>query len=510
MKVVSADQMREIDRITIQERGIPGRQLMEHAGRSVADEIVERFERGAVAVVAGKGNNAGDGLVVARHLVGHHWPVTLFFLSDPGGLRGDARAMCDALPTDVARVRIESPEQLRDALRDFELIVDAILGTGVKGPVTGLFGEAIEVLNSASRPIVSVDIPSGLSADTGPIEGPVVRATRTVTIGLPKLGMVVEPGIRFTGTVSVAAIDFPQDLLNDRKIRTNLLTENMINLYLPERPPDGHKGTFGSVLIVGGSPGMTGAPVMASRAAMRSGVGLVYCVTPEQIDPLVTVRLLEELTIALPSEDGRHFDVRSLPMLISRAAQMDAIAIGPGIGRAPGTQQFVRKAVEELELPMVIDADALNALGGHLDVLHGRKAPTVLTPHPGEMSRLIGQSTQQIQENRIGAARNLAVNFSVVVVLKGAQTVVAEPDGGVYINPTGNTGLAKGGSGDVLTGLIAGLAAQTGKVLPATLCGVFLHGLAADLAADTIPPRGMIPSDVIEHIPKAFEALMRE
>lgn len=509
MKVVTAEQMRQIDRVTIDERGIPGHQLMEHAGQAVADQICERFETGRVAIVAGKGNNAGDGFVVARLLAERRWSVTVFLLADPTEIRGDARTMHEAIPEQVWQIRVEEPGQLRDALKEFDLVVDAILGTGTQGAVRGLFGEAIETINGAVLPVVSVDIPSGLPTDGGPIEGPVVRAAYTVTMGLPKLGMTIHPGVEFTGTVTVASLEFPEELLNDPAIQVNLLTDAMIDAYLPPRPRDGHKGTFGSVVIVGGSPGMTGALVLAGRSAMRSGVGLVFCATAEALQPLVAGRLVEELTIGLPSTDGRHLDTVSLRPLATQAVRMKAIALGPGVGRAEGTQQFVRKAVEQIQLPMVIDADALTALGGHLDVLLARKVCTILTPHPGEMSRLTGKSTAQIQADRLGAARKLALNFRVVVVLKGAQTVVADPDGSIYINPTGNTGLAKGGSGDVLTGLIAGLLAQTSVALPSALCGVFLHGLAADLAARSIPPRAMIASDVIEHLPETIQTVSK-
>jgi len=509
MKVVTAEQMRQIDRITIEERGIAGEQLMEHAGQAVAEQICERFEPCRVAIVAGKGNNAGDGFVVARLLAERQWAATVFLLADPAELRGDARTMYEAIPEQVGQIRIEDPGQLRDGLNKSDLVVDAILGTGIEGPVRGLFGEAIETINGSVLPVVSVDIPSGLPANGGPIEGPVVRAAHTVTMGLPKLGMVIHPGVEFTGTVTVASLDFPEELLNDSAIEVNLLTEGMIDAYLPPRPRDGHKGTFGSVLIVGGSPGMTGALVLAGRSAMRSGAGLVFCATTEGLQPLVAGRLVEELTIGLPSTDGRHLDSVSLGVLTAHARRMKAIALGPGLGRAEGTQQFVRKAVEEIRLPMVIDADALNALGGHLDVLLARTTCTILTPHPGEMARLTGKSTAQIQADRLGVARKLALDFRVVVVLKGAQTVVADVDGSIYINPTGNTGLAKGGSGDVLTGLIAGLLAQNRAALPSALCGVFLHGLAADLAARSIPPRAMISCDVIDHLPEAFQTVSK-
>jgi len=509
MKVVTAEQMREIDRVTIGQRGVPGAQLMERAGQAVTDDICERFEPDSAAVVAGKGNNAGDGFVVARLLTQRNVRVSVFLLANPEELHGDAKTMYEALPEQLQQVRIEDVSRLREALKDFDLIVDAILGTGVQGPVHGLFGEAIEAINASRLPVLSVDIPSGLPTGGGPVEGPVVRAAHTVTMGLPKLGMLVHPGVEYTGTVTVAGLDFPEDLLNSPDISIHLLTEGMIREYLPPRPTDGHKGTFGSLLIVGGSQGMTGAIVLASRAAMRSGVGLVYCAMAEALQPQVAARLAEELTIPIPSRDGQSLDLLSLATIAQHAVRMKAVALGPGIGRAEGTERMVRKLVEELQVPMVIDADALNALGGHLDVLYARQAPTILTPHPGEMSRLTSLTVRQVQADRIGTARQLATDFKVIVVLKGAQTIVADPDGTIYINPTGNTGLAKGGSGDVLTGLTAGLLAQGCLPLRSALCGVFLHGLAADLAADTIPPRAMIATDVIEHLPKAFQTIAK-
>ncbi|MCX8035669.1 MAG: NAD(P)H-hydrate dehydratase [Candidatus Sumerlaeia bacterium] len=509
MKIVTAEQMRRIDRITIEERGIPGVQLMEKAGQAVADAVCERFSPDSVAVVTGKGNNAGDGFVVARILHQRRIHVVVFLMADPEELRGDAKTMFEALPATVPRVRIEDVRRLADALPRFDLIVDAILGTGIQGPVKGLFGEAIEAINATGLPVVSVDIPSGLIAEGGPILGPVIRAAHTVTMGLPKLGMLVQPGIAYTGTVSVADLDFPADLLNDPNIHLNHLTGKMIAGLLPPRPADGHKGTFGSVLIIGGSPGMTGAPVMAARAAMRSGVGLVFCAVTEALQGQIAARLLEELTLETPSSDKSRFDLSSLPSLLGHISRMEAVALGPGIGRAEPTEMFVRRAVETIPVPLVVDADALNALAGHLEAVRQRKAATVLTPHPGEMSRLTGQPVAEIQGDRIGAARALAADVRAVVVLKGAQTVIADPDGEVFINPTGNTGLAKGGSGDVLTGLIAGLLAQSGNALSAALCGVFLHGLAADLCAETIPPRTMIASDVIANIPAAFSSLAK-
>ncbi len=509
MKIVTAEQMRRIDRITIEERGIPGVQLMEKAGQAVADAVCERFSPDSVAVVTGKGNNAGDGFVVARILHQRRIHVVVFLMAGPEELRGDAKTMFEALPAAVQRVRVEDIRQLADALPRFDLIVDAILGTGIQGPVKGPFGEAIEAINATGLPVVSVDIPSGLIAEGGPIQGPVVRAAHTVTMGLPKLGMLIQPGIAYTGTVSVADLDFPADLLNDPNIHLNHLTGKMIAGLLPPRPADGHKGTFGSVLIIGGSPGMTGAPVMAARAAMRSGVGLVFCAVAEALQGQIAARLLEELTLETPSSDKHRFDLSSLPSLLGHASRMEAVALGPGIGRAEATEMFVRRAVEAIPVPLVVDADALHALTGHFDAVRQRKAPTVLTPHPGEMSRLTGRPVAEIQSDRIGAARTLAADVRAVVVLKGAQTVIADPGGEVFINPTGNTGLAKGGSGDVLTGLIAGLLAQSGNALSAALCGVFLHGLAADLCAETIPPRAMIASDVIAHIPAAFSAVAK-
>jgi NAD(P)H-hydrate epimerase len=362
-------------------------------------------------------------------------------------------------------------------------------------------------MNTSRAPVLAVDIPSGLPADGSPLEGPVVRAARTVTMGLPKRGMMIHPGIEFTGAVTVADLGFPHDLIEDPSIKLNIHSLAEMKLMLPARPPDGHKGTFGTVLILAGSRGMTGAAALAARAASRSGVGLVYSAMPKDLAPVFEPLLVEAVKHVIPSSAGDRFDSRSIKAALGLASEADAVALGPGLSTLRGVSDFVNAFAGKHDGPLVIDADGLNALGENPELLKKRSAPTIITPHPGEMSRLSGISIQQIQSNRIAAAQDFAQRHGVTVALKGAQTIIADPDGETCINTSGNSGLAKGGSGDVLTGLIAGLLAQGLSAGRAARLGVFLHGLAGDKAAQKTGVRAMIPSDVIDCLGKAFRAI---
>jgi NAD(P)H-hydrate epimerase len=520
MKVVTAQQMRRIDQVTIQDRGIPGAVLMDRAGRGIAREALERFQPESVAVITGKGNNAGDGFVAARELLAHGVATTLFMLRLPEELEGDALDAFQKLPPETKKVIGPGPGTLREHLIQFDLAIDAIFGTGLVGPVKPPFDAIIEAINGAQVNVLSIDIPSGLPSDPVPFSetrnpksenaafGPCVRATVTVTIGLPKLGMIVDPGVRTTGAVVVQDIGFPRDLLADAAIATNLMTPEEARELLPERTPGGNKGTFGRVMVLGGSEGMTGAAILAAQAAARSGVGLVYSCYPHPLGPVMESRLLEPVKLPLggsvPWFIADHAD-----RALRHAEQMQAVALGPGLGRNPETQAFVREIVRRVRAPLVIDADGLRLLAENLDDLQHRPGPTVLTPHPGEAADLLGCTVAEIEAGRLGAFTDLASTYEVVVVLKGAQTVTTTPDGQRTINPSGNTGLAKGGSGDVLTGLIAGLLAQGCAPGDAARLGVFVHGLAADIAAERDSVRGMIPSDVIDHLGRAFARLER-
>lgn len=521
MKIVTGEQMREIDRISIEEKRIPGLKLMEHAGESVVNEVLDRFSPTSVAVVTGKGNNAGDGFVVARLLAQKGIFTTVLMLATPQSLSRDAKTNFELLPPETVVIPVKHYDQLLKELAKHECVIDAILGTGIKGKVRGFYARAIEAINLTDTHIVAIDIPSGLPADGEPVEGTCVKAHLSVTMGLPKLGMVIHPGIEYTGKVVVADIGFPKSLIRDKKIQMNLINDRMVAEALPSRPSQGHKGTFGKLLIVAGSEGMTGAAVLCARAAMRSGVGLVYLCAAKKLNPSFESHLIEPITIPMEHSPDGFLSEDSLDEILRRSAQCDAVVIGPGLGQNPKTVSLVKKLLEQIGRPIILDADGLNAISDTPDLLLRVKRRIVLTPHPGEIARITNTTTKQVQSERIGIARQFAEKYGSVVALKGAQTIIGEPSGQCYINPTGNTGLAKGGSGDVLTGLIGGLRAQLEQVptkgkndevdnrnaLDSCLCGVYLHGSSADIASTDINTRAMIPSDVIQYIGKAFDAL---
>ena len=506
MKVVTSEEMRRIDRVTIEQRRVPGLELMNRAGAAVAREALARFEPDSVAIVTGKGNNAGDGFVVARELMERNLPVTVFMLAPPESLQGDALLAFQRMGK--AHVILEpSLDLLREELKRYDLIVDAIFGTGLNGPVRAPWDAAIEVINAAGVNVLAIDSPSGLPADPGVEIGAHIRAAATVTIGLPKVGMLLDPGVRATGEVTVAEIGFDADLLTSEELTINLTTPREAAALLPDRRAGGHKGTFGNALIFGGSPGMTGAAVLAARAAARSGVGKVYVAYPEALGAIFETLLIEPVKLPLGGEDD-WFHADQAEAAVMAALDMQAVAIGPGLGQHKGTRKFLYELIERVSAPMVIDADGLNLLAAEPGRLERRAGPTILTPHPGEAARLLGKTTAKIEANRLEAMAEFAAWYRVTIVLKGAQTIITD-SGGIQrsINPTGNSGLAKGGSGDVLTGLLAGLLAQGLGSEEAAKLAVFMHGMAADFAAAKLGVRAMLPSDVIDHFGAAFLAL---
>jgi ADP-dependent NAD(P)H-hydrate dehydratase / NAD(P)H-hydrate epimerase len=504
MKLVTAEEMRRIDTATIQERNVTGLELMERAGEAAAETILSEYEPHCVGVVTGKGNNAGDGLVVARVLAQRDVRVRVLTLIEPQNLSDAGRANFERLPEGVEILDRHSVPLMATAFEGCDVIVDAILGTGITGPVRGTFGEAIAVMNSLDIPVVAIDIPSGLNADTGLAEGACVIADLTVTMGLPKRGLVLGQGPEFCGQVVVADIGFPEDLLQDPNLKLHALDEDDVSENLPDRPFDGHKGTFGSLLVVAGQIGMSGAAYLTTATALRSGCGLVYAAFPGDISHVLAGQLVEAIKIPIPGGSGHFLTHDSWDAFEPYFVKADAIALGPGIGTRPETARLVDEMVC-LDIPMVIDADGLNCLGTKAQYLGKRPAPTIVTPHPGEMGRLLGIPTDEVQENRIEMASRLAQDAQVVVVLKGPRTLVAAPDGRVFVNTTGNNGMAKGGSGDVLTGLIGGLLAQGCSALGAACAGVYLHGLAGDLARDEMGVRGMTAGDILRMIPEALK-----
>ena len=514
MYLVTATEMQAMDRMAIERFGIPGRVLMENAGREAARIFRSHFPTPAgrpVGVMAGRGNNGGDGHVIARCLAASGYPVTVFLLGAADRVRGDAAEnlrLLQALGIPLVEVPDEETfDRHAPRMREVGLWVDALFGIGLAKPVEGLFRKAIDFVNGAGRPVVSVDLPSGLDADTGRPLGACIRAQLTVTFGLPKIGLVVHPGAGFAGKVEVADIGIPAAVADLVAPRQRLLTPEGVRRMLPQRPADAHKGLAGHLIVVGGSPGKSGAAAMTATAALRIGAGLVTVAAAASLNPVLEALSLEAMTAPLPDGGTGVLGAGAGTGLTALCRGKSCLALGPGLGTAPETGELVRGLVRSAEAPMVIDADGLNHLAGHLDLLQGLRLPVVLTPHPGEMARLVGTDAAAVQRDRIGCARRLAVDRGVHVVLKGAGTVVALPDGTVFLNPTGNPGMASGGMGDVLTGAIAGLICQGAAAADAACAGVYLHGAAADALAATVGPRGYLAGDVMRELPAALARL---
>lgn len=514
MRVVSAAEMRELDRRAIEEYGIPGIVLMENAGLNVVEVVKNMLgdvRDKVICIFAGKGNNGGDGYVVARHLFNLGAKVRLFLLAKASEIMGDAGANLNIWKKMGQTVTIiNKDDDLADiclSLESSDLIVDSIFGTGFKGTPDQPAAGIIQAINNSGKPSVAVDIPSGLEADTGLINGPCVRATRTVTFGLPKLGLVQEPGASYAGKLHIANISIPSFLLSAKQLKRHLLTQETVSNWVIRRPAALHKGDCGHVLVVAGSPGMTGAACLTALGAARAGAGLVTLAVPAGLQKLVAGKLIEIMTVALPESTGQTIGRDAADDILLLAKRADVVALGPGITTHPETASMVRELLPALNLPCVLDADGLNCLAGNTDIFSRIAVPFVLTPHPGEMARLTGKTTAEIQKRRLSIAEQKAKDWQKVILLKGAATIVASPEGTVYINSTGNPGMATGGSGDLLTGIVAGFLAQGLGALEAAAVGAYLHGMAGDYAARQKGQRGLLAGDILDHLPAAIRKI---
>jgi hydroxyethylthiazole kinase-like uncharacterized protein yjeF len=523
MKVVTSAAMQEIDKRTIEEYGVPGAVLMERAGLAVVSRIKELFGRKRVVVVAGPGNNGGDGIVVARELHNEGWDVEAFLVSGSENLRGDALLQHNFAMKLGVRMRPVEELLARDVsvFRKHSIIVDSIFGTGLGKNITGRILEVIKVINRSGMPVISVDIPSGISSDNGQVMGDAVKADCTVTFGLPKRGHVLYPGAQYTGTLIVEAIGFPREFLASEKIRTELLERDDVSRLVPERKKYSHKGDYGHVLIVAGSKGKTGAAFMAAKACLRTGAGLVTIGVPESLADVFQSRVVEEMVLVLPDRgDGSLSAKATNPILDFIHKSARTLAIGPGIGVSAETQNVIKTLIKNAQSQMVVDADGINSLGGDKEIFKDAKSSVILTPHPGEMARLMGKAQkaggraaagksliQEIEKDRIGTAVRCAKETGTFLVLKGVPTIIATSEGNAFINPTGNAGMAKGGSGDVLTGMISGFLSQTGNPVNSCILGVYMHGLAGDIGASEKGQNSLIATDIIDKISAAFLSL---
>ena len=539
MKLVTSSQMRNIDNKTIQGIGISGLELMEKAGKGVAlaaKEMLGDVKNKKVVIFCGRGNNGGDGFVVGRYLSEWGAEVEFYLTASREEVKGDAKTNLEkAVEMGLPINEVLKTEEIPSLVKT-DLVVDALFGTGFDGEITGYMKDIVELINSSDAPVISVDIPSGLHADTGQFTGPCIKAERTVTMALPKIGHFFFPGKEMSGKVSVVDIGVPPHVVEEENINLNLITEEEVKEMLPRRPGDAYKGTCGRAVLIAGSTGMTGAASLASLSSLRAGAGMAILGIPQTLNPILEIKLTEVMTKPLPDVRKKGaLALRGLGQIRELLKWGDCCAVGPGLGQHFETIELVRRLLIKIDMPTVIDADGLNAIAKDVSILKECQAPLILTPHIGELSRLNGAPAGEIAKDRIKYASDFAKEYHCILVFKGAPTIISEPGGQTYVNPTGNAGMASAGSGDVLTGIIVGLLAQMlmlkkvekpalrhaqrgersrttegggediWKIMMDSACaGVYIHGLTGDLAKEEKGEMGMIAGDMMEKIPEAL------
>ena len=523
MKVAKPEQMAEIDKIAVEEYGIPGIILMENAALSVVEEIKKTLgslSGKKVIIYAGKGNNGGDAFAVARHLYNKGALVNVYLMGEEDMVKGDARVNLCILQK-MGLIAMKLKEQYINTnympnmmlfVNEADIIIDGIFGTGLKGEVSGITKDIVKIINESGKTILSIDIPSGVNGGTGEVMGVCVRADKTVTFGLPKIGLLLYPGCEYVGEIIVADIGIPSDIIDNINITSNIIDNVLVSSLVPKRCNQTNKGDYGRAFIITGSPGMTGAGCLAAKAALRVGAGLVYLGIPSTLAHIYNIGITEAITISMQDHDVLrdsqigYLTSSNIQKLNEYIKGKDVIAIGPGLSLTEDIFNIVEWLIVNSRVPLVLDADALNALSRDVSILDKLKVNAVITPHPGEMSRLTGISIDEIQKYRIETAREFACRWKVITVLKGWRTVVALPDGTIFINTNGNPGMATAGTGDVLTGIITGLIAQGLSPEQAAVAGVFIHGTAGDRVANKIGEHGLMAGDIIEEIPYAIKA----
>ncbi len=506
--ILTGKEVLELDQLAV-DQGISSASLMESAGKSAATIINERIAPNRVVIVAGKGGNGGDGLVIARALYEDDIDVYVYAVAKQQSMSATAATMAGRLEQLGVKIEILNKQTLsafEKSLQQADCVVDGLLGVGVDRPLGGIYEQIVNIINRSDVFTVAQDLPSGVACDQGQAPGETIAADLTIAMQFLKPAHMLHPARESCGEIFVGAVDYPSQILSDVQPTARVLEPGGARELLPERNPAGHKGTFGRVLIIAGSKGMSGAAILASRGVLRAGAGLVMQAVPESLEAIVETAVPEAITVGLPEVDG-HIVTNVVDEVGELLETVDVVAIGPGLSRARETRQAILLLLAATSCPVVIDADALFALSGNLDVLAKLEGEAVLTPHPGELSRLVGLSNEQIDKHRIEVARKFAKDHGVCLLLKGNPTAIASKDGDVYLNPTGNTGLATGGSGDVLTGVISGLMATGVQAMNAACLGSYIHGLCADLLTERIAERSIIPSDLLDELPRAIAKL---
>jgi ADP-dependent NAD(P)H-hydrate dehydratase / NAD(P)H-hydrate epimerase len=514
MRVFDADEMRAVERRAFDELGLPSLVLMENAALGAVDALGRFFpEARKVAILCGPGNNGGDGLAMARQLEGRGYDLEVFLVARERP-RNDALVQLEILERSGIPVRpCRNQEEIAavfDACLSADLVVDALFGIGLGRALHGHYAALVDGLNQVGKKVLAVDLPSGLDAGSAQVLGPTVKAGVTVTFGALKKALVLPPAADFCGEIVLADLGIPRFLFDEAEGSCHLISAEELVAELLPRAPEGHKGTFGHVLVVGGSPGKSGAVVLAARAALFSGAGLVTAAVPAPLLATVEALSLESMSAVLPCDDQGVLSRNAIEPLRALAATRSVVALGPGLGRSAELDACLPAFLAELEIPLVLDADGLNCLGQNLEILAERRAVTILTPHPGELARLLGLSVAEVEADRLAAAHQAARRAQAIVVLKGRRTIVALPEGELWINPSGCANLATGGSGDVLTGLIAALLGQGYGSDVAARLGVFLHGRAGEASAEARGPIGTLAGELIERLPAEFAELHRQ
>lgn len=510
--VADTAQMRECDRITIEELGLPGLVLMENASRAVAGQALDFFKGNAagkrVEVFCGKGNNGGDGFAVARHLKNVSALVSVFLVGEVAHLTGDAKfnwELFQRIGGEVSELKDKDRFSRSGPVPD--LIIDALLGTGIKGKVSDIYAELITVINETEAPVIAVDIPSGVDGDTGAVNGIAIEAEATVTFGLVKRGLTFPPGRDHCGSVIVADIGIPPEVVARQNISLYIATEEDARKNIPRRKASAHKGDAGHVYILAGSPGLTGAAIISAESAMRTGAGLVVVGVPRSLNPVLESKMLEAMSQPLAETKNGTLSKRALPEILPRLEWADVVVVGPGLGRDPETAELLEEVFDNIHTPLIVDADGLNILADFPHLKAKLPPDTILTPHPGEFSRLTGVEKSKLLADPFKSAAFWAQEWKLTLVLKGSPTLTASSSGRMIINSTGNSGMATGGSGDALTGIIAALIGQGIPVAQAAWTGVYIHGAAGDRAMDECGIHGMVAGDIIRHLPGTVKSL---
>lgn len=511
MKILSPERMAKFDKYAIETWGIPSAVLMENAGRNTYRLIKERYLAGKkrIVIVCGRGNNGGDGFVVGRYAMRDGYRVRVFLLCKKGDLKGDAALnmrLYESLQGEIVEVENDF-NAIKMGVKHADIIVDAIFGTGLSKAIEEKEKTVIEEINRSGKPVMAIDIPSGIDGKTGAPMGCAIKATHTFTYAYPKLGQILYPGGYHTGRLTVIDISIPAFAEDVLGVDAQLVDGDMLRRCIKERLPWSHKGTYGHAAVIAGSPGKTGAAHMASLAALKVGAGLVTLLIPASLNDIMEAKLTEVMTYPVEDKGTGFFTMSSYEKVREFVEDKDVIVMGPGLSQNPETMELIRKLYTEIDKPFVIDADGINAFQGHMDVLKGTKRNTVLTPHPGELGRLINLSPKAINEDRMTVGRRFVEDTGVYLVLKGARSILFSPDGEIYINPTGNPALAKGGSGDILTGFIGGFVSQGYTPTEASLLGMYLHGYLADSWVESNTDMDLLAGDLLSGLGDAIRAI---